>query len=104
MSRAQHIIDILEAGGLEPADVSTMKIATKGKQPKRGGAGKLTASPGFVYGSAGKKTPDMADSEFTDDNVDAPVLSGNMFKRDASRDQTGPKKKPMLTPMTGLRG
>jgi hypothetical protein len=105
MSRATKIIQLLEAGGLDTSDASTMKIATKGKQPKAGGAGKLTASPGFVYGSGNsKKEKPQADAEYTDDKVDAPVLVGNMFKRNNSNDVPASKSKRMLISMTGLRG
>lgn len=106
MSRATNIIELMEAGGLEPSNVTTMKLTgrrTHQSAPK--GVGDLSRAQGFRYGSGGKKTPDMEDSEIENSNVDAPVLTGNMFKRDASQDRdTSNKRKPALTAMTGLRG
>ena len=107
MTRAQHLIDKLnEAGGLEPTDATTMEITgRRAKKPMPKGVGDLTRSQGFNYGSAGKKNKDMADSETEDNNVDSPVLVGNMFKRDASQDKDASnKRRPVLSPMSGLRG
>ena len=97
MSRATNIIRLLEAGGLEPSDVSVMKLTGgKGNLPKPGGGGDLKKSSGFEYGSGSKeKNKGLADAEYDDNQVDTPVLVGNMFKRNRSKD---------LKPMTGLQG
>jgi hypothetical protein len=96
MTRATNIIKLLEAGGLEPVDVSTSNPGGKRKPPKPGGGGDLKKSPGFEYGSGTKsKQKGLADAEYDDNDVDTPVLVGNMFKRNRSKD---------LISMTGLRG
>lgn len=95
MNRAQHIIKLLEAGGLEPAGFgSQLKSTNKYTGPPKG-TGNLKKSQGFEYGSGSKKkNKELADAEFNDDDVDTPVLVGNMFKRDKKKDIS----------LTGLRG
>jgi len=97
MSRATNIIKLLEAGGLDTSDVSNMKITGgKGRLPQPGGGGDMKKSPGFEYGSGTKsKEKGLADAEYDDNNVDTPVLIGNMFKRNRNKD---------LKPMIGLQG
>lgn len=95
MSRATHIIELLEAGGLEPTNVTVMKTTSKANPVPKGG-GDLKKSPGFEYGSGTKsKQKGLADAEYDDNQVDTPVLVGNMFKRNRGKD---------LKPMTGLQG
>lgn len=97
MTRAIEIIKLLEAGGLEPTDISTMGVTGgKGRMPKPGGGGDLKKSQGFEYGSGTKsKQKGLADAEYDDNDVDTPVLVGNVFKRNRNKD---------LKPMTGLQG
>ena len=76
MTRAQNIIELLEASGLEPHNFNNVR--TGKALPK--GAGSLKTSQGFEYGSGVKKK--QADNEY----------------------QTAMKRKFMLTPLTGLQG
>lgn len=110
MSRATNIIRLLEAGGLENTGASIIKNTIGNNKfvakPGTGkGGGDLRTSSGFEYGSGSKeKNKQLSDAEYNDNQVDTPVLVGNMFKRDKSKDRSSSKKKPTMISMTGLHG